>query len=511
MTAARGAMDIPVGQSTRTLHLLLRHCVLFLAVVACGGDSAGPDQPTPPLGPPGISFVSGANASDTAGAFLPAPLVIQLRDSLGRSVPNAPLVATSTQVLVQPPCAWECIPYEPSPEWQLAVGRTLNTIGGASSVDLRTDSLGRASVYIQMQWFASNAGVVVQDQTRGLVDTAHFTITPGHPYGALIEPRDTAVYLGSTFSLRAGMADGYDNIISPSGTLTAEPGITVASDRSLTATAYGVWRVIETDGGSADTTIVRVVPHGRIVALDPDFESGFYVFDLDGSNDFTFPGVEGNATGGPSWSPDGSQFVYAMAIGTGPPRLYVQPLTGSAHRVIPNPPSDLTDELWPAWSHDGQWIYFSGRPSSADGFSLWRTSPDGATVQKLALSSACCISAVHASPSPDGSKLAYIDSDGIQVVDLATGKITSLPVSASDVRWSPDGSWLAFGQGIVSPDGNNIRQLSGAIGNIGFDWSPDSKWLILLGDDLQLYQVATGLVIDLPYTWRAAAVSWDPR
>jgi dipeptidyl aminopeptidase/acylaminoacyl peptidase len=82
------------------------------------------------------------------------------------------------------------------------------------------------------------------------------------------------------------------------------------------------------------------------------------------------------------------------------------------------------------------------------------------------------------SPSPDGTTIAFVwDGDGVPIVRLhrrATGEELSLdtgPDLVSDVRWSPDGAWLAVQAAadggerstvlVVRPDGTGLRSIRG--------------------------------------------------
>jgi tricorn protease len=58
----------------------------------------------------------------------------------------------------------------------------------------------------------------------------------------------------------------------------------------------------------------------------------------------------------------------------------------------------------------------------------------------------------------------------------------------SGLKWSPDGSRLAFIKGrgdlwIMDPDGQNARRLQESWSTPEFDWSPDGKWLVLAQED----------------------------
>jgi tricorn protease len=100
-------------------------------------------------------------------------------------------------------------------------------------------------------------------------------------------------------------------------------------------------------------------------------------------------------------------------------------------------------------------------------------------------------------PSPDGSRVAYADKNQrLFVLDLEKKQDVQIDESAidefEDLRWSPDGKWLAY----VAQADNEFRQIklygvadgkTTAVTTDRFDsyspaWSPDGHWLYLLSD-----------------------------
>jgi TolB protein len=94
--------------------------------------------------------------------------------------------------------------------------------------------------------------------------------------------------------------------------------------------------------------------------------------------------------------------------------------------------------------------------------------------------------------SPDGKKIVYraaTDSvKGLLIVDVETGKITTLTTSSHDnfPVWSPDGGRIAFTSKrednydvyTIKPDGTDVKRLTTDPGNDAHSvWSPDGKWI----------------------------------
>lgn len=100
-------------------------------------------------------------------------------------------------------------------------------------------------------------------------------------------------------------------------------------------------------------------------------------------------------------------------------------------------------------------------------------------------------------PSPDGSRVAHTDKDQrLFLLDVARKedrKIDESPLDdIEEVRWSPDGKWLAY---VVTGDnlftriklhevatGKSVFATSDRYASFAPAWSPDGKWLTFLSD-----------------------------
>ena len=121
--------------------------------------------------------------------------------------------------------------------------------------------------------------------------------------------------------------------------------------------------------------------------------------------------------------------------------------------------------------------------------------------------------ASRGSLSPDGSMLAYPSEAGTAIVDLTSGKTTTLKNVGSyyEPHWSPDGRFIAavnpsadYGIFITAINGSGARQLT----NLGYEsiagWSPDGSLLYFAVPDasgagfmLRAVNVTTGSIHDL--------------
>ncbi|GAB3360534.1 amidohydrolase family protein [Modestobacter lapidis] len=196
----------------------------------------------------------------------------------------------------------------------------------------------------------------------------------------------------------------------------------------------------------------------------------------------------------PRLSPDGRTIVFGAL--------------NDLHLLTAGKPRQLTDDqYWEydvEWSRDGQAItYTSDKQGSPD---VYRR--DLATGQEQKLTSGAGAE-YGASLSPDTARLAYLDQDnGLQVLDLASGAVTSLGAGPGGelwegTSWSPDGRYLALGDGAFAPnkrfreDFNSIWVVDtqtgaqvpypvaddGSIADLGDSgpvWSPDGAWMAFI-------------------------------
>lgn len=120
-----------------------------------------------------------------------------------------------------------------------------------------------------------------------------------------------------------------------------------------------------------------------------------------------------------------------------------------------------------SYAPDGRSIVFTAGGEAAD--ALWLASSDGRARRRVAARKAWGISAVV--PSPDGRTIAVVDgAQDLWLVDTGTGKLRRVPAASYvwDVTWSPDGGRLAFSHGstessgvsVIRPDGSGSRRIT---------------------------------------------------
>jgi Tol biopolymer transport system component/predicted Ser/Thr protein kinase len=81
-----------------------------------------------------------------------------------------------------------------------------------------------------------------------------------------------------------------------------------------------------------------------------------------------------------AWTPDGTRMVY-YTLDPGDPMFVAERSGDNAHQIFVSPPD--VHNHFPAWSMDGQWIYFASGKPSVNEMDLWRLPSTGGTPQQL--------------------------------------------------------------------------------------------------------------------------------
>lgn len=492
--------------------LSLKHaavCMSVLVVTACGDDPVAPPGGQPVT--PGINIVAGASYTDTALSRPRQALIVEVRAENGALRPG---------LLVRfEPTAADADGYEHTMQVAALAGGEY----GELAVDT-TDGTGRAAALVQMGRKAGEGAVVITVPELGYRETASYIITPGAPAVVYVLPRDSAVYVGASYPIRAGVGDQHGNPLDDGVDFTAgTPGLAVDAGGVLTGTAVGRSYVLARAGDAVDTAWVSVVPVGMVTGYRSSWygagQEGLVMLNLDGSgfNVLSSVGTGNFEDAAPSWSPAGSEVVLHHND-----RLHTVDLSGRMSRLI-DPALDLEAESWAQFSRDGQWIYFGGW-TNYDNAAIWRVRADGSGAERIGPGEAGEGIDSNPSPSPDGNRLAYITTRVccdvvIRVLDLATGVIHALDVPGHTPRWSPTGDWITYYHDdavrVMRPDGSDRRTISDGTRSYayGLDWSPDGEWVVAGGEfegSLDLIHAVSGETLPLAFTEGIIRPAWRP-
>jgi parallel beta-helix repeat protein len=291
-------------------------------------------------------------------------------------------------------------------------------------------------------------------------------------------------------------------------------GINVASDIKLLLERNVTDRNgddgIDVDGAPGRDTEPAWSPDGAAIALVSrrGADTGLYAVRLAGealTKLAPLPDQQSNVD--PAWSPDGSKIAFedqglntVNPDGTELRKLFEggarEPAWSpdSAHIAFASVGVQVIDTdgggLWsvtpgaePAWSPDGQKIAFiRGGPASE----VWVVNADGSGARSI-------IAGDHASWSPDGSRLVVSDAGALEVVNVDGSGVRGLPVEGFEPEWSPDGSVILFRElnrsdlFLIEPNGRGLRSLTDRRGVEQWaTWSPDGS-RIAYGDGLGVY------------------------
>jgi len=447
-----------------------------------------------------IQILAGGGEQDTIGATLPQALVIRVALPIGGT--NAgQAVQFST---IQPS----------APSGAIAYVSSVTSPGEALAVVDSTDRTGMASVQIIFGTVTGVARVQITVPALKYIDTASFTVLPGQADTIAITPPDTLLAVGKQVTLHSASFDRAGNS-RPSDVVTYKVryGGVSLSGSVVTTTAPGLASVVAATGGASDSALISVVPSGTLAAISDT--GGVIMFNLDGSG---FQAVTRIPATDVKWAPSGASVVFIC-----PEPYNVLPIcTSDLHGNVDT--LDLATETtnaWPFYSRDGTWIYYShiGGPGGI----LKREHPDGSMADSL--NSQLPADDYWPSPSPDGTKLAYVDllSGNLRIMTIATGAVVDLGIIAHSPAWSPNSNQIAYlasdgGTGslaVVNSDGSGQRAL-GTVGSqyyFDLDWSPDGQWIVWREQataKIDVINVATNRVMPLAFTGFVGSPAWQP-
>jgi len=469
--------------------------VLLFAVAACGSSTA-PHTSTPR---PNVYFLAGNQQTDTVQA-VPAQALVVVITHNGSLVSNAVVQFQAVSADSTNPNAGDWVDVAP-----------LSSFQPTSFVAETTNTQGEVDVDLYFGTRAGTAPLVVTVPALGYVDTAKFTVTAGGAAALRSGPADTAVYVNGTVNLHTAVVDRFGNPRTDPVSYALLSGPAHLSGSTVTVTAIGRVAVAGTGNKTTDTSYISGVPSGTMAAsLDA---GGIAVFNLDGSS---YKTIFKMPAGTVVWAPSGSSLAFDETTGGGTSGggavLYGITTSGSI-TAIDNSGGPI--DAWPAYSHDGTWIYYT---KVTGNFDIWRVHPDG-TADSLLSATAGSSPSEFPSPSPDGTSVVYVVPyyETVEILNLSNGVSTPLgSILANSTAWSPNENVIAYNaNGIISiihPDGTGQTALTGATYEYQLGWSPDGNWIVARNVNtrkIDLISATTpNLILPLGYTGAMDSPTW---
>lgn len=193
-------------------------------------------------------------------------------------------------------------------------------------------------------------------------------------------------------------------------------------------------------GGIAWNMQPTYSPDGEYIAYTSDENGGdnIWVMKADGSDAYAVTSETFRLLNSPAWSPDGNylvarkHFTARRSLGAG--EIWMYHRNGGDGVQLTERPNDQKDLGEPAFSHDGEYVYFSQDVTPGAVFEYSKDSVSGIyAVKRYNLESGeteTVLSgmggAIRPTPSPDGRYLAYVARDDFQstlyLYDLETGE-----------------------------------------------------------------------------------------
>lgn len=239
-------------------------------------------------------------------------------------------------------------------------------------------------------------------------------------------------------------------------------------------------------------------PDGSQIAFTSDQGGGdnIWVMDADGSNQRAVTQETFRLLNSPAWSPNGEFIVarkhYTATRSLGAGEVWMYHISGGTGVQLTERPNDQKDLGEPAFSPDGQYIYFSQDDTPGKTFHYSKDSLEGIYEIKrferetgeIETLIAGAGGAIRPTPSPDGRYLAYIKREDfnsvLYVLDLETGEHRRV---YKNMERDMQETWAIHG---VYPK---------------MDWTPDSKALVFwAGGHIQRLNLASGDARIIPFS-----------
>lgn len=399
-----------------------------------------------------------------------------------------------------------------------------------SGYGVRADSRGRVVLNLLNGTGSGTKSLVLEmrDSVTGRLlarDSVSITVLPGRPALTRMFPRDTTLSVGRQLAVTSYVFDRGGALLTDTPVLTTSAGATVSGQSVAVTDLVDGWIVSRVPGTIPDSGRLRVVPAGRLAGGTCYQCSQLTMVDTDGQNERRVS-LAASVTR-MEWLPDGSALVVAIGGDNplGPPPTIVR--VSSDGVVTPFTADTLVRYAAKPrviGTGPGARVYVSGSSQPPIGF-LWRMRVDGTGLEAVR-NARGEYRGGGVEVQPNGRTVTYYITGPPQfyLEDAVTGSYSLVPLidvfkfssleffHVQDMRWSPDGTAIAFagtyGIGVMNADASNQRAYP-AYSASTVSWTPDGKWLLssTLGGTF-LLDPTTFLRVELPVSLQAPV--WRP-
>ena len=211
-------------------------------------------------------------------------------------------------------------------------------------------------------------------------------------------------------------------------------------------------------GMSAEFVTFSQAAHAVAYVTYPD--GVLWRANMDGSNavQLTEPDVYPKSV---CWSPDGRQLAFVDRTADSPSAMFVIAAdgTGKARRVLPTESAAETD---PSWSPDGRKLVFSTAPNVGASAKADLRIFDLDTAKAVPVPGSDGLLVPRWSPDGHAIAAMTLDSKGLKLLDLATGRWSTLDTGAvAFPEWAHDSQWIYYVRWTTNPALLRIRVADG--------------------------------------------------